>query len=179
MSWIARQHYQCEFPSITTTCTIDSLASIMSVVLQDVPQPITTGAGTLTPRHHLRPRRRRSPSLKSPKDTKDTWSHHVKTRCHMPGGEGVVCDIKHHLGVRVKRGEPHTDNIDGHAEIVHHSKRKFVTSANYPGIRGRKPRTRRKKWFPLAGCKTICTMLDKHLLRAHQMKIGSVPTKCT
>ena len=95
----------------------------------------------------------------------------------MPGCEGVVGDIKHHLMVRVKRGGPHTDNVDSHAEIVRHGKRKFVTSANYPGIRGRKPRTKRKQWCPVAGCKTICTMLDKHLLGAHQMKIGSIPYK--
>ena len=94
----------------------------------------------------------------------------MKTRCRMPGFKGVVCDIRRHLRVRVKRGEPHTNN----SEIVCHGKRKFVTSANHPGIRGRKPRARRKNG---ALCKAICTMLDKHLLRAHQMKIGSVPYK--
>ena len=58
-----------------------------------------------------------------------------------------------------------------------HGKRKFVTSPNNPEITGRKPRTRRNKWCPVAGCKTISTRLDKHPLRAHQMKIGSVPYK--
>lgn len=33
MNWIARDHYRCKFPSITTTCTINNLVAIMSVVL--------------------------------------------------------------------------------------------------------------------------------------------------
>ena len=119
--------------------SINHQASIISVVLQDVPPPISTGAKTFTPKHHLRPRRRRSPALKSPKNKRKSKQEDTKnTRSR------VVCNIKHHLRVRVKRGEPHTDNVDGHAEIVRHGKRKFVTSANYPGIRGRKPIARRK-----------------------------------
>ena len=107
-------------------------------------------------------------NLKKP--TKETRSHHVKTRCHMPACQAVGCDIKCHLRV-------HINNVSGQAEIMHLGKRKFVTSANNPEIRGKKPRTRRKQWCPVAGCKTICRELDKQLLRAHQMTIGSVPYK--
>ena len=37
MNWITRHHYRREFPSIPTTSTIKNLASIMSIVLKDVP----------------------------------------------------------------------------------------------------------------------------------------------
>ena len=50
----------------------------------------------------------------------------------------VGCDIKCHLRV-------HINNVSGQAEIMHLGKRKFVTSANNPEIRGKKPRTRRKQ----------------------------------
>lgn len=39
INWIARQHYQREVPLITTTCTIEDLTSMMSIVLKDVPCP--------------------------------------------------------------------------------------------------------------------------------------------
>ena len=132
---------------------------------------------------------RRSPALKSLKnpckkmlkhekkkeeETAESWNHHVKTWSRMPCCEAVVCDIKRHLRVHIKRGQLDTD---GHAEIMRHGKRKFKTSPNNPEIRGRKPRTRQNKWCPVPGCKTICTRLDKHPSRAHQMKIGSVPYK--
>ena len=122
--------------------------------------------------------RRGSPALKSPKnpwkkikkeETEETRSHHVKTRRCIPGCEAVVWDIKCHLRVHAKRGELHTNNVNGHAEIMRHGERKFVTSANNPEIRGEKPRTRREKWCPVAGCKTISARQDKHLLRAHHL----------
>lgn len=34
---IARHHFQCELPEIATTCTIENLAQILSMVLTDVP----------------------------------------------------------------------------------------------------------------------------------------------
>ena len=34
---IARHHYRREFPEITTTCTVDELATTLSSVLEDVP----------------------------------------------------------------------------------------------------------------------------------------------
>lgn len=106
-------------------------------------------------------------------ETEETRSHRVKTWCCTPSCEAMVCDTKRHLRVHVKRGELHPDDIDGHAEIICHGKCKFIASANNPEIRGKKPKTRIKKWCPVAGCKTICARLDKHLLRAHQIKIGS------
>ena len=122
-------------------------------------------------------------SLKSPwkkcynitnEETEESWNHHVKACCRMPCCEAVVCDIKR---VHVKRVELDTDDVYGQTDIMRHSKRNFVASPNNPEIRVRKPRTRRKKWCLVAGCKTICTRLDKLPLRADQMKIGSVPNK--
>ena len=110
----------------------------------------------------------------SPKKPKTAIAKMKKLK--KPPREGVVCDIKRHLRVHFKRGEHYSDD-DGHAEIMHHDKCKFVTSANYPEIRERKPTTRRHKWCHEPGCTTICARLDKHLLRAHQMNIGSVPCK--
>jgi len=62
----------------------------------------------------------------------------------MPGCQAVVCNIKRHLRVHVKRGELHINDIYGHG------KRKFMPYANNPEIRGKKPRTTRKKWCPVA-----------------------------
>ena len=100
----------------------------------------------------------------------------MKTRGRMPRCEAVVCDIKRHLRAHVKRDELHTNDTDGHAEIMRLGKRKFMTSANNPEIRGRKPRTRRKKgalWLAVRSS----AQGYKHLLSTHQMKIGSVPYK--
>ena len=67
-------------------------------------------------------------------------SHHVRTRCRMPGCKALVCDIKRHLKVRVKRGELDADDLDGHCEIMRHGKQKFRQSAGKPEIRGKKRR---------------------------------------
>ena len=36
MTWITRHHHQRELPSIATTCTVEHLANIMSILLADV-----------------------------------------------------------------------------------------------------------------------------------------------
>ena len=108
--------------------------------------------------------------------TEETRNHHVKTRGRMPRCEAVVCDIKRHLRAHVKRDELHTVDIEGHAEIMRLGKRKFMTSANNLEIRGGNLEPEEKRG-PVAGCKTICARLDKHLLSTHQMKIGSAPYK--
>ena len=61
--------------------------------------------------------------LKHPKkkeETNESWNHHVRTWCRMPCCEAVVCDIKRHLRVHIKRGELDTNDVDGHAEIMRH-----------------------------------------------------------
>ena len=73
--------------------------------------------------------------------TEETRSHHVKTWCRMPGCQAVGCDIKCHLRV-------HINNVSGQAEIMHLSKRKFVTSANNPKIRGKNLEPEEKKMVP-------------------------------
>lgn len=39
MKWILRHHYQRELPTIATTCMIDNLVAMMSIVLEDMPTP--------------------------------------------------------------------------------------------------------------------------------------------
>ena len=39
LTWIARHHYKKELPPVATTCTIEDLAEMMSVIVDEVPPP--------------------------------------------------------------------------------------------------------------------------------------------
>ena len=40
-----------------------------------------------------------------------------------------------------------------------------------------KNKKKKKKWCPVTDCTTVCARLDKHLIRKHKIKPGSVPCK--
>ena len=66
----------------------------------------------------------------------ETRSHHVRTGCRIHGCEAVVFDIRWHLMVHVKQGQLHPDEVEGHAEVMRHGKRKHVVSKGNPEVRG-------------------------------------------
>ena len=87
---------------------------------------------------------------KSAKKTKkeemsETHSHHVRTRCRIHGCEAVVSDIRRHLLVHVKQGQLHPEDIDSHAEVMRHGKRKHVVSKSNPEVRGTAKKQKRRK----------------------------------
>ena len=108
----------------------------------------------------------------------ETHSHHIRTQCRMPHGEGVVWDIRRHLMVHVKWGELDAEDMDGYVEVRRLGKCKHVVSKGNPKVRGsttRKQQVRRKKWCPVPDCTTVCVRLDKHLTKKHKIKLRSVP----
>ena len=81
------------------------------------------------------------------------------------------------MRVHVKNGDLHPDDLDNYAEIMHHGKRRTLTSTGNPEVKGKRVVKRRKKWCPMPSCATICVRMDKHLQTVHKMKVGTVPYK--
>lgn len=75
----------------------------------------------------------------------ETRSHHVRTRCRIHGCEAVVYDIRRHLLVHVKQGQLHPEDVDSHAEVMRHGKRKHVVSKSNPEVRGTAKKQKRRK----------------------------------
>ena len=81
-----------------------------------------------------------------------TRSHHVRTRCRIPGCEAVVCDIRRHLMVHVKREEIEQDDVEGIAEVMRHGKSKHVVAKGNPEVHGtatKKQKKEKKNGVPL------------------------------
>ena len=196
LTWIARHHYRSELPTIATTCSVEDLAEIMAAVLDHVPPSHlnknedveSSSTSELEEEEEEEPapkkiKKQKEKIEKPEKNTgkeemENTHSHHVCTRCRMPCCEAMVCDIRRHLMVHVKRGEVDADDVDGCVEVMRHGKRKYVVSKGNPEVRGsttRKQKVRRKKWCPVPDCTTVCVRLDKHLTRKNKIKLASVP----
>ena len=81
--------------------------------------------------------------------------------------------------MHVKKGELHPEDVESYAEVMRHGKRKHVIAKGNPKVRGtaKKQKRRKKKWCPVPDCTTVCVRLDKHLIRKHKIKPGSVPYK--
>ena len=166
LTWIARHHYKKELPPIETTCTVEDLAGMMAAIVDQVPPPHLNRAEDVTASSSESESEEEEPASKKIKKTKEkstkkqkkqkqeekeeteaTRSHHVRTRCRIPGCEAVVCDIRRHLMVHVKRQEIHEDDVEGIAEVMRHGKRKHVVAKGNPEVRGtatKKPKKRQK-----------------------------------
>ena len=119
MNWIARRHHQQELPSIATTCTVEHLANIMSIVLADVPpshlnksedfdSSSSSSSSSESSEEDPSPKKTKQKNKKKLKKTTkkeekaETRSHHVHTWCPMPGCKAMFCDIRRHLMVHIK-----------------------------------------------------------------------------
>ena len=133
LTWIARHHYKKELPPVATTCTVEDLAEMMAAIVDQVPPPhlnraedvtaSSSGSESEEPASKKIKKTKEKTTKKEKKETQEekeemkaTRSHHVRTRCLIPGCEAVVCDIRRHLMVHVKREEIEQDDVEGIAE---------------------------------------------------------------
>ena len=114
--------YKKELPPVATTCSIEDLTEMTSVIVDEVPPPhlnrdedVATSSSPESESEEEEPaskkiKKTKEKSTKKEKKEKkeekeemeEPRSHHVRTRCRIPGCEAVVCDIRRHLMVHVK-----------------------------------------------------------------------------
>ena len=119
--WIARNHFHRPLPPVATTCTIEDLATTMSMVLTDVPPTHlnreedvgTTSSSEGEPdakqnkkteeKNDKKPKKpenpKKSKNTKTKEESGSTRIHHTRVTSRLSGCEAEVCDIKRHLSM--------------------------------------------------------------------------------